>query len=149
MASDRLIWLIPLAALSACALFVVWKVNTTADDARDRRAPVSNAALLQHMERTQQQEVAKAGWVVKGMAGCDEDMRQSVSIAVIKQKLRSPSTAKFNYLDGKHGTMANGDYTYSNYVDSQNGFGAMVRSHYIVQLACDHGGLRLVDYRIE
>lgn len=58
----------------------------------------------------------------------------------VKQRLKSPATAKFPYVndrgvdvvpDGKCGFLV------SAYVDSQNGFGAVVRSHYQASLSYD------------
>jgi hypothetical protein len=61
----------------------------------------------------------------------------------VKERLKSPSTAKFptafDYINGD-GCMAlfnNGVWTLSSWVDSQNSFGAMIRSHYVAQLTYD------------
>lgn len=59
----------------------------------------------------------------------DESYSYLVSQMSIKQKIKSPSTAKFssNY---KHTFTGNCVHTFVGYLDSQNGFGAMVRTNY-------------------
>jgi hypothetical protein len=58
----------------------------------------------------------------------------------VKQNLKSPSTAKFPSLwdeingEGCTALFDNGVWTLSSWVDSQNSFGAMLRSHYVAQL---------------
>ena len=51
---------------------------------------------------------------------------------VIKRVLKSPSTAKFPWLDGWSISREDNKYTVSGYVDAQNGFGAEVRSYFTV-----------------
>ena len=61
----------------------------------------------------------------------------------VKQTLKSPSTAKFpgimEELDGNGCTALfnQGVWTVSSWVDSQNSFGAMIRTHYVAQLTFD------------
>lgn len=77
-----------------------------------------------------------------GKPACSEDMQRNTAIVAVRKKLRSPSTAEFNYLDGKFGR--NGDQlTYHNYVDAQNAFGAMIRTQYMVFMICDAKGLHV------
>lgn len=63
---------------------------------------------------------------------------QSMSEVFIKERLKAPSTAKFpsRWADGVT-IMYLGDCTsrVESYVDSQNGFGAMIRSRYVVKLS--------------
>jgi hypothetical protein len=50
---------------------------------------------------------------------------------LIRRELSSPSTAKFEFA-GHRGVkyLGNNRYSFSSYVDSQNGFGAMVRTRF-------------------
>lgn len=49
----------------------------------------------------------------------------------VENQLKAPSTAKFqNSYDAKV-SVSNGEYTVTSYVDSQNGFGAMIRTTYV------------------
>lgn len=52
----------------------------------------------------------------------------------VKDKLKSPASAEFpSYYDMKDNILFNGNriYTIKSFVDSQNGFGAMIRTNYI------------------
>lgn len=69
----------------------------------------------------------------------------------VKDRLRSPSTADFPWLD--HAVVPRGNETYmvKSYVDAQNGFGATVRNDYICEIrytggeAADQGNWSLID----
>jgi len=89
------------------------------------------------------QEEAKAR--EKALAINWRDRDESVMAGIkakrfVKSKLRSPSTAEFpgmfddqpvvNRLSGQ-------EYLVNSYVDSQNGFGATIRSHYTVKIKQD------------
>lgn len=52
----------------------------------------------------------------------------------VKQGLKAPSTAKFPLEPVSAGTDGNGLYQVESYVDSQNSFGAMVRSEWMVNM---------------
>lgn len=63
----------------------------------------------------------------------------------VKQRLKSPSTAKFPRLFEKneHITdLGNGEYQIKSWVDSQNGFGAMIRSKWSCKI-------RFVDDKVQ
>ena len=50
----------------------------------------------------------------------------------IKKELKSPGSAKFPwYNDSMVTDLGNGKYRYVSYVDSQNGFGALLRTNFI------------------
>jgi len=67
----------------------------------------------------------------------DESEANIMAQGFIKQVLKSPSTADFPFLD--YTTTINGNrYTVVSHVDSQNGFGAMIRSNWRVVM--DHNG---------
>jgi len=83
-----------------------------------------------------------------------DDERRSYAVIfaekAIKERLRAPRTAKFSgILDTRVGRLANGgenDWVVQGYVDSQNGFGAMIRSDYQVVVQFVDG--RSDQYRI-
>ncbi|QWX83618.1 hypothetical protein H0I23_14345 [Cellulophaga sp. HaHaR_3_176] len=53
----------------------------------------------------------------------------------VEQYLKSPSTAKFPSLfKSEIKKIRPGSYIVTSYVDSQNGFGAIIRNNYIVEL---------------
>ena len=52
----------------------------------------------------------------------------------VRQGLKAPSTAKFPLEPVSVGTDGNGLYQVESYVDSQNGFGAMIRSHWMLNM---------------
>lgn len=65
----------------------------------------------------------------------DEVMAYVIAKKAVKQHLRSPSTSDFPYsnevsIEGKGGCR----FTINGYVDAQNGFGAMIRSYYTVDV---------------
>ena len=48
----------------------------------------------------------------------------------IENTLKAPSTSEFSGVEETSFQQIKGGYTITGYVDSQNGFGAMIRSHY-------------------
>ena len=67
----------------------------------------------------------------------DESEANIMAEGFVKQILKAPSTADFPFLD--YTTTIDGSrYTVSSYVDSQNSFGAMIRSNWRVVM--DHNG---------
>ena len=53
----------------------------------------------------------------------------------VTKRLKAPSTAKFADWDESHVTKINsGEYLVTSWVDSQNGFGAMLRKQYVCDL---------------
>ena len=59
----------------------------------------------------------------------------------VKDKLKAPATAKFPSWGDRADVTDIGNFRYrvSGYVDSQNGFGAMIRTHYVAVVR-DKGG---------
>lgn len=55
-----------------------------------------------------------------------------LSEEIVKENLKSPSTASFSNLRETQITQVDNGYKVSGYVDSENGFGAMIRSNYTV-----------------
>ncbi len=62
-----------------------------------------------------------------------------ISQGYIEKLLNSPSTAKFSKNSYTVKSLGGGSYEVSSYVDSQNGFGAMIRSNYQITLAYSTG----------
>lgn len=68
----------------------------------------------------------------------------------MEKSLRAPSTAKFAPLfKSQIKKIKTGHYTVSSYVDSQNGFGAMIRSNYTVEIQqTKNGEIQLINIDI-
>ncbi|QVY64230.1 hypothetical protein [Polaribacter sp. Q13] len=67
----------------------------------------------------------------------------------VEKQLKSPSTAKFPSLNKANVEKLNNIYTISSYVDSQNSFGAIIRSNYVVKLKeKENGNISLIDLKI-
>ncbi|UAM97739.1 hypothetical protein K8354_15790 [Polaribacter litorisediminis] len=68
----------------------------------------------------------------------------------VEKQLKAPSTAKFPSLNKANIKKSNDVYEVSSYVDSQNGFGAMIRSNYTVKISRkDNGNITLLDIKID
>jgi hypothetical protein len=70
----------------------------------------------------------------------------------VKQRLKSPSTAEFPGLFEKadHITeLGNDEYLINSWVDSQNGFGAMIRSKFSCKIIFKDDKVRVEDLVIE
>lgn len=85
--------------------------------------------------------IGGSGKSTSGTTPSKEDPGQSAyytSKAVVQEMLKAPSTAKFSnpYTDSETGWSKVGDDEYRcwGYVDSQNSFGAMLRSTWITQV---------------
>lgn len=71
-----------------------------------------------------------------------EDMSSSayiISQDFVKQKLKSPSTADFPYLDYQSDCIADNTWKVLSYVDSENIFGANIRTYFKVTLKYNGG----------
>lgn len=68
--------------------------------------------------------------------------------SLIKNYLKSPSTAKF---ESSHRSIVvklpNGNYEVKSHVDSQNGFGAMIRKNWTAEIRYTDSEVQLVDYK--
>lgn len=65
----------------------------------------------------------------------DETMAFVMSQRAVKNQLRSPASAEFPYITDVSSTRTGEcTFTVDAYVDSQNGFGAMLRSRYSVKM---------------
>lgn len=79
-------------------------------------------------------------WILSSIENVEEDKPFTESQALqkswifVKEKLISPHSADFPYsIDGVY-KVNDTTYNVSSYVDSQNGFGAMIRSNYSCQI---------------
>ena len=63
-----------------------------------------------------------------------------MSQSYVENILKSPSTADFPTLDYKISNLGNYKYKIVSYVDSQNGFGATIRSNFSVTLSYKGSG---------
>lgn len=62
-----------------------------------------------------------------------------VSKQFVEQRLKCPSTADFPALDYKYAQQDSSKYIIRSYVDSENGFGAKVRTNYIIVMKFNGG----------
>jgi len=70
----------------------------------------------------------------------------------VKKKLKSPSTAKFpgTVEKSKHiNYLGSGEYEINSWVDSQNGFGAMIRSNFSVIIVFDDNTVSYKNLKVE
>ena len=70
----------------------------------------------------------------------------------VKQRLKSPSTAKFPKSSEKRNyitKVSDDEYIIEAWVDSQNGFGAMIRSSYSCVIIFEDGKVKCKDLLIE
>jgi hypothetical protein len=70
----------------------------------------------------------------------------------VKSQLKSPSTAKFPSIlkkDAHISSLGNATYRITSWVDSQNGFGAMIRSDFTCQIYFKDGKVGIHDLVIE
>ena len=80
-----------------------------------------------------------------GVSGNDEIAAWTMCELAVKDKLKSPSSASFPWAGAKDFTesLGEGRYRVRAYVDSQNTFGAMVRSQFVCEV--EHSG---GEYRV-
>ena len=66
----------------------------------------------------------------------------------VKLHLSAPATAEFPIAEEDWKVTASGrDVTCSSYVDSQNGFGALLRTHFVMELNCTDDGFKMKDVK--
>jgi hypothetical protein len=86
----------------------------------------------------------KAEWVRKSCTADEGLLAGGYAKDLVKRRLKAPSTAKFPWIvEGVH--MGDCVYRVSSYVDSQNGFGAQIRTNYVAEVKHIEGGWLLVD----
>lgn len=69
-------------------------------------------------------------------------MAETMCHEFVTNRLKAPSTAKFPYSHAEHkvDVLGSGHYRVVSYVDSQNGFGAQVRSTYVCEVTTSDNG---------
>lgn len=65
----------------------------------------------------------------------------------VEKSLKAPRTAEFCKIREFQTNKSNGNWTVSGHVDSQNSFGAMVRTQFTVEMSCNGETWRLLDMR--
>lgn len=78
-------------------------------------------------------------FIIVGVSGCGDVDPDVLALTgaeqVVKEKLKAPSTAKFSsWGETKITKIKDNTYLVKGYVDAQNGFGAMIRSNYSVEI---------------
>ncbi|WP_240371482.1 hypothetical protein [Anoxybacteroides rupiense] len=103
----------------------------------------------QKIEEIQQEHKSSNGNnSVKVFSLSEDDKINAWVIAqkAVKDRLKAPSTADFPMYDERFVSAENGNIVVQSYVDAQNGFGAMIRSNFVVTL---DGNLNVIDVYIE
>ncbi|MGO1160539.1 hypothetical protein ACTOV4_01115 [Brucella sp. C7-11G] len=100
-------------------------------DATNKEAAKS-AAIEQQKKKNEDAAKARAD---KEIARCsDNGMAFVMSQKFVKQKLKSPSTASFDYQPLSSTSLGLCKYRIIAFVDSQNGFGATIRTNYSIDM---------------
>lgn len=87
------------------------------------------AAVVLQVKETLAPEVAE---------GCSESFARSAAQAIVQKNLRAPGSAKFGSDEATK--LAECRYKFSGYVDSQNSFGALLRTSFSVTVERDPQG---------
>lgn len=98
--------------------------------------------LAEKEERKRQAELAKQKAEEKRkqeLNSVDESQAFIISQNFVQAMLKSPKTADFPFLDYSHRNLGDGKWIIQSYVDSQNGFGAMIRTEYQVEMQFNGG----------
>lgn len=83
-----------------------------------------------------------SGAPTASQAQTSEDLSSKAFViaqSFVKASLKSPSTAKFPMLDYTAANLGSNQYRIASYVDSQNGFGAMIRGKWQTTLTYNGG----------
>lgn len=87
-----------------------------------------------------------ATFLFSGCANSEEDMEFNAWVCaqdVVEQGLKSPSSADFcSYREADVLDLGNNEYKISGWVDAQNGFGATIRTDFIVTLELTENGYK-------
>lgn len=99
--------------------------------------PVFKSKLRKHQVALAGQKRAEEAWDRKNAErarNCRPDTREGfvMAQAFVKDRLKAPATAKFAHFTDGHAELTGtcGEVRVTSYVDSQNSFGAMLRTHY-------------------
>lgn len=82
-------------------------------------------------------------------AACNEMYAMVSAEIYVKRQLKSPSTADFQRQDKNRVYRRDGQWIYIAYVDSQNSFGAMMRTEFAVIMVCKGGNMELVEIIVD
>lgn len=86
-------------------------------------------------------------------ADSTENLVRHVCESVITKTLKAPATAKFaSQEESRLDNLGNEEYAFITWVDAQNSFSALIRSHFYCQLARDpssEGGWRLQQLKVD
>jgi len=63
----------------------------------------------------------------------------------VRDRLKSPATAKFPFVEFSHRDLGNNTWRIISYVDSQNSFGALVRTNWACEIQYSNGAWQLQD----
>lgn len=83
------------------------------------------------------------------VGGCDGAAAATTAESYVEKRLKSPSTADFPWYDEQYFKREGPLYTYTAYVDAQNGFGATQRMYFKITLECTSKGFIVVDEQFE
>lgn len=98
-------------------------------------------------ERAEQERTDMASALAKMTTpGCDNYDVVYFCRDFIRSKLKAPATAEFSSTDETEVKRNQIRIACTGHVDSQNGFGAMLRKRYTVTLTCIDGHLYVMDY---
>ena len=119
---------------------------TYAEEWRKEQASMAEISRQEQEGRERRREAEKEMERQRSIAS---DARYSAK-EFVKRRLRAPSTASFSGLTETSVTKTkDGDYFVMGWVDSQNGFGAMIRSTWAVQMKDMGAKWQLVDVKIQ
>jgi hypothetical protein len=107
-----------------------------------QRDKTEEELLAEEAERKRQAEIAKQKVEQKRkqeLNSVDESQAFIISKNFVQAMLKSPKTADFPFLDYSHRNLGDGKWIIQSYVDSQNGFGAMIRTQYQVEMQFNGG----------
>jgi len=117
----------------------ITRTRTIIFDSEGKIIAISQKELKQHYPNS-------------GSVDSDPILAYNFAKDFIKGRLKSPSTAEFpgTFEKKNHVTdLGNGEYRINSWVDSQNGFGAMIRSRQSCKIIFNGGNVRAVNIIIE
>lgn len=137
----------------------------------DRRIQINHKGGLMSEESQVKKPIWKKWWiwgiavvVVIALAGCSSDQdKQGIderlkiygaydsAVAAVKANLKAPATAKFGDMGNSEIKRSDTQWKVQGYVDSENSFGANIRSNYVVILEyrSDNDSFDIMDIQIE
>jgi hypothetical protein len=134
--------------------------KASAEAAAKRAVLDAKQAALDAAKRQKQAEERKAAAAAKKAAARAKDCKNTtlafvMSQEFVRRRLKAPSTAEFPYITNDQvavSTKADCTFRVIAWVDAQNGFGAQIRSRYVVDLKLlddEAGTWQAIDVRID